>query len=516
MKPLMFGLVAGALALAGCGSPEKKQEVTAADMAKIDNVVVIFGENRSFDNLYGLFPGANGIANALKQEGYKQLDRTGKRPLTFLPPAWGGLTGPGVTPVITEEMTERLPNVPFQINDKGGFDLGVNVRTRDLVHRFYQNQMQIDHGRNDKFVAYSDAGALVMGYYDGSQLPLWQIAKDYTLADNFFMGGFGGSFFNHIRLICACSPYYPNANHSPAKDKIAVVEDDGVTLKIAANSPESAMQGPPKFVNDGALTPDYFAVNTMQPAYQPSGVAPAAGGDPRFADPSDPHTLPPQTQKHIGDMLDSKQVSWAWYSGAWDKASTDRDAIYHFPEPNFQAHHQPFNYFKDLAPGTEAREEHLKDEKDFLAAIKAGKLPAVSFYKPQGNLNQHSGYANVEDGDRHIADIIHQLQQSPQWKHMLVVVTYDENGGYWDHVSPPKGDRWGPGSRIPAIIVSPYAKRGFVDHQFYDTTSILRFITKRWDLPVLEGLMVRDQALKANNSPALGDLTNALDFSKAQ
>ncbi|WP_226911402.1 acid phosphatase [Gallaecimonas mangrovi] len=509
----MLSLVAATLALAGCSGQEKATAPASADLSKIDNVVVIFGENRSFDNLYGLFPGANGIANSLKQENYKQLDRTGRHAPAFLPPAWGGLTGPGVTPVITEEMTERLPNVPFQINDPGGFNLGVNVRTRDLVHRFYQNQMQIDDGRNDKFVAYSDAGALVMGYYDGSKLPLWQIAKQYTLADNFFMGGFGGSFFNHIRLVCACSPYYPHADKSPAKDKIAVVNPDGVSLKIAANSPKSDLQGPPKFVNDGALTPDFYAVNTMQPPYQPSGVAPAPGGDPRFADPNDPHTLPPQTQKHIGDMLDSRKVSWAWYSGAWDAALADRSLIYKFPKPNFQAHHQPFNYFKDMAPGTEERKEHLKDEKDFLAAIKAGNLPAVSFYKPQGNLNQHSGYANVYDGDKHIADIIHKLQQSPQWKHMLIVVTYDENGGYWDHVSPPKGDRWGPGSRIPAIIVSPYAKRGFVDHQFYDTTSILRFITKRWQLPELKGLVIRDEALKANNSPALGDLTHALDLS---
>ena len=104
------------------------------------------------------------------------------------------------------------------------------------------------------------------------------------------------------------------------------------------------------------------------------------------------------------------------------------------------------------------------------------------------------------------------LQQSPQWAHMLVLITYDENGGFWDHVAPPKADRWGPGSRIPAIIVSPFAKKGFVDHTLYDTTSILRFITKRFDLPVLAGLAARDAALKANGQPPLGDLTAALEF----
>ena len=149
---------------------------------------------------------------------------------------------------------------------------------------------------------------------------------------------------------------------------------------------------------------------------------------------------------------------------------------------------------------------------EFIKAIDAGKLPQVTFYKPQGNLNEHAGYADVMSGDQHIADVIAHLEKSPQWAHMLVVVTYDENGGFWDHVAPPKADRWGPGSRIPAMIVSPFAKKGFVDHTLYDTTSILRFITKRFDLPVLPGLAARDAALKANGQPPMGDLTGALTF----
>jgi acid phosphatase len=110
--------------------------------------------------------------------------------------------------------------------------------------------------------------------------------------------------------------------------------------------------------------------------------------------------------------------------------------------------------------------------------------------------------------------VISHLQMGPQWAHMLVVVTWDENGGFWDHVPPPKGDRWGPGSRIPALIVSPFAKKGFVDHTPYDTASILRFITKRWDLPMLAGLKSRDEALVANGNPPMGDLTDALDLAR--
>jgi phospholipase C len=295
------------------------------------------------------------------------------------------------------------------------------------------------------------------------------------------MGGFGGSFFNHQWLICACAPYYPNADKSPAHPSISVTNADGTALKIADNSPKSAMDGIPKFVSDGNLTPDFYAVNTMQPPYQPSGNPPAPGQDPRYADPSKPTTLPPQTEPTIGDMLSLKHISWAYYSGAWQYTL---DHGNHTPVPNFQYHHQPFNYYANFAPGTEARREHIRDAGlggvSFIAAIDDGVLPQVSFYKPQGNLNEHSGYADIQAGDRHIADVVSHLEKSPQWAHMLVVVTYDENGGIWDHVAPPKGDRWGPGTRIPAIIISPFAKRDYVDHTPYDTTSILRFNTERF------------------------------------
>ncbi|VEB45675.1 Non-hemolytic phospholipase C precursor [Chromobacterium violaceum] len=136
----------------------------------------------------------------------------------------------------------------------------------------------------------------------------------------------------------------------------------------------------------------------------------------------------------------------------------------------------------------------------------------MSFYKPQGNLNMHAGYSDVESGDRHVANVLQHLMSGPQWKNMVVVITHDENGGWWDHVAPPKGDRWGPGSRIPAIVVSPFAKKGHVDHTFYDTTSIIRFISRLHGLPELEGVKVRNQAFRERGAQPPGDLTGALQF----
>src|SRR5262249_36831210 len=133
-------------------------------------------------------------------------------------------------------------------------------------------------------------------------------------------------------------------------------------------------------------------------------------------------------------------------------------------------------------------------------------------YRRVGVTNEPPGYASLSQGDAHIAGVLQALKASPQWKHMLVIVTYDENGGQWDEVAPPKGDRVGPGTRIAAVIVSPFVKKHFVDHTQYDTGSILRFITHRFSLPVLEGLSVRDAALVAAGNPVMGDFTNALEF----
>jgi len=237
-------------ALAGCTLPPTGP--TKAGLERIEHIVVIYAENRSFDNLYGLFPGANGIANATPAQ-YTQVDRDG-RPLATLPPAWKGKDPDPAFP-------RDLPNRPFRI-DAPPVNLSLSTPTPDLVHKFYQNEDQINGGRNDRFVAVGDSGALVMGYYDGS---------------------------------------------------------------------------------------------------------------------------------------------------------------------------------------------------------KASSL----------------------------------------WSTTAIVVTYDENGGFWDHVPPPAGDRWGPGTRIPTLIISPFSRRGFVDHTAYDTTSIIKFITRRFELEPLPG--VRAQ---------MGDLTTAFDFSQ--
>jgi acid phosphatase len=415
---------------------------------RLKHVVVIYLENHSFDNLYGEFPGANGLAKAAGTA--TQVDGSGK-PFDFLP-------FPDSAPF--RPFPTNLPNAPFSIEQY----VPVHAKTPDLVHRFYQEQSQINGGKMNRFAVVSDAKGLVMGYYHTAHLPLADEARRYTLCDNFFHAAFGGSFINHFWLIAARTPAFPRA---PA----------AIVAKLDSRG---------RLVNDGAVTPDGYAVNTLFSVNRPhpSGV------------PAD-RLLPNQRFPTIGDRLTAKQISWAWYAGGWDDALAGR------PDSLFQFHHQPFVYFANYADGTPAKAEHLKDEKEFIAAARAGTLPAVAFVKPLGEVNEHPGYANVLTGERHTMELINAVGNGPDWKSTAIIITYDEHGGFWDHVPPPSGDRWGPGTRVPTLIISPFARRGFVDHTRYDTTSILAFLEHRFGL----------QPLNSRDANA-NDLTAAFDFAQ--
>jgi acid phosphatase len=547
LLPFAVGLAA---ALSACSSDTTN--ATPDPVSKVQNVVFIYAENRAFDNTFGNFPGANGLSSVVDSNGkptsayVPQKDRDGST-LANLPPTWNGVTAPGVTPAVTQAQSTGLPNAPFPIETaftaSSGSTLSSNTVTRDLYHRFFENQMQIDGGKNDMYAAWADSGGLTMGHFDTSSSQIYALAQKYVLADNFYAAAFGGSFLNHQYLICACAPSVPASfitSNNPSVNVLGTAVNGVPQLAANSTSPASAMSGPPSLKTGNIAPQDYFgsgdgyrAVNTMQAPYQPSGNTPvdSNGNDSLYANPSKGTTLPAQTATTIGDLLNAKNVSWKWYAGSWNAAVTDgtqapsspRTVIYagnsagisDSTHVDFQPHHHPFNYYAAFDPAlhADARAAHLKDETDLINDAKAGTLPAVSFYKPVGLYNQHEGYTNLSDGDAHIASVVAALQASPQWNNMLIVITYDEFGGAWDHAAPPKGDLLGPGTRIPAIIISPLStKNGTVDHTQYDTASILRFIVRRWSLDAtqLPGLAARDAALKANGGQAMGDFSTLL------
>jgi phospholipase C len=427
---------------------QHKTSVAPKGIKKIGHIIVLYMENHSFDNLYGEFPDADGLSKATKAN-YTQIDTATGKPYTTLP--WSDTKHFHPTPV--------LSNKYFNIDQF----LSPSVLTSDLVHRYYQEREQIDGGKMDKFAAISDAKGLSMGYYHTSDFPVaMQEATNYTLCDHFFHSSFGGSWLNHIWTIAAATPQWKDAPQSMR----AVLDKNGNLIK------------------DGSATPDGYLINTVYSVYQPH---------PKVKD--EKTLVPGLTMPNIGDKLSEKNIDWAWYSGGWN------DALAEHPDSLFQYHHQPFEYFKNYADGTPAKAAHLKDENDFIAQAKAGTLPAVSFVKPIGELNEHPGYANVMVGEQHLEDLINAIRNGPDWNDCVIIVTYDEHGGFWDHVAPPKIDKWGPGVRVPAIIISPFAKKHFVDHTQYETVSILSLIEKRWGI---KPLSTRDA--KAN------PFTNALVF----
>ena len=412
---------------------------------RVEHIVVIYLENRSFDNLFGLFPGANGLADA--KNAPPQVDEFG-RPYKTLPPIMDNTHKPAIT---DKRFPVDLPNSPF---DTARY-VKPNEKHPDLTHRFYIHQMQIDGGRNDRFAQLSSAGGLTMGYYDLSGTALWNYAKEFTLADNFFQAAFGGSFLNHQWLICACTPVFPSA---PAE------------FRQWKNDPATSRP-----ISDPNVTEDGYVVGIIQPYYPPFDAARTE------------NRLPPQYQTTIGDRLSEKEISWAWYSGGWDNAVAGRKT-----EDNFQYHHQPFVFYANYAPASQARAKHLKDKSQLLADLK-GNFPQVAFFKPAGSKNQHPGYCTIFEADREVKEIVDAIRASAIWSSTAIIITYDEYGGLWDHVAPPEIDRWGPGTRIPAIIISPFAKKGYVDHTRYDTTSILKLIETRFSLAPLT-----DRDAKAN------------------
>jgi phospholipase C len=488
-----------AFAVAGCDmgsatvSTARDQSV-ASLKSKVNHVIVIYQENWSFDALYGKFPGANGLQNATAATIAQVACNPGTTsyvPLTALPaaftapPAANGCSWNAATGTVDTRIPAGLPVAPYDLNAY----VPPTADTGDVIHRFWHEQLQIDNGvletpgaggaySLDKSVTWSDNQGLVFSHYDATNLPEGLLAQQYTMADNTFQSAYGGSYLNHQWLICACTPQWQQALPASA-----------TTL--------SSWDPATKTLNDGFLTHvpiggsgAIYGVNTMYTANSPH---PASAASDQLAQ--------PYSNVTIGDRLTdaTPSLSWKWYAGGWDAALAGT------PDPTFQFHHQPFAYYQRWGvDGSANKAAHLQDEQKFLTDLQGGTLPSVAFIKPLGVNNEHPGYADLATGQNHVQALVQAVKQSPYWKDSVIIITYDENGGRWDHVSPPPTtDGWGPGHRVPTIVISPFARRGYVDHTRYETVSILKLIETRWNL---QPLGTRDAAA--------GNLLNAFDFSQ--
>ncbi len=565
----------GAAAKPGKGDEQK--------LSKIDHIVVIYEENHSFDNLYGGWEGVRGLSHA-DAAHTTQIGQTGAS--TFAPyqclyqddanlQATSAANPSGPLSATCNNATggtfpSHFTNAPFSIDDylkadditcppvltafsfpNGIRKQGINPATglpvagarpggctRDIVHRFYEEQFQLNGGQQNRYALQSDAGGLVMGTYDTTKLPVYRYLHEpghpkYAILDNFFQAAFGGSYLNHQWLVAAASPVCNATNGCPANATHSVLDRNGSPTLVsppASNQPlgmGALYTSPDTGLVNGVLTQSCglpttrtwlacgdFSVNTQQPPFQPSGLFGAK--------------LPAQTNPTIGDRLSAKHVDWSWYSGGWSNANgnvgapgwtngtgpamtptgcTDPNVdpgVAKWPEcPDnlFQYHHQPFNYYANFSTLTSAglanRAAHLRDEQEFIQDADSStshcNLKPVSFIKPIGEENEHPGYASEPDGSDHLVDLLQSIENSKCKNDTLVLVTYDEFGGQWDHVPPPgqgnnngPHDEWGPGTRIPALVLGPHLKGPFVvDHTEYDTTTVLSTIEQRYGLAPL-------------------------------
>ncbi|GAC1310977.1 MAG: acid phosphatase [Vulcanimicrobiaceae bacterium] len=432
--------------------------------SKIDHIVIVYQENWGFDSLYGRFPGANGYANASSITA--QVDASGK-PITTLPPV---LNGTMPDPQFAALNSANLPVAPFDLSAY----VPTTGMTGDPNHNFYLQQAQIDGGRMDRYLAYNGPGqgGLTFGYYDATNLPEGKLAQQYVLADNFHQDAFGGSFLNNMYAACACTPQIPIASVPAAKIE-----------PVDASGNPTALGG-----SEGRVTPDGFVVNTSYSTQYPQIV--------NFT--TSNRIVPPLANPTLGDRLSAANVPWKFYAGGLDNAIAGN------ADPTFQPHHQSYLYFSNYAPGTPGA-SHIVDDSNFLKDLSAGTLPAVSWVKPLGANNEHPGYANLITGQMFVANLVSQIQMSPAWKSTLVVVIYDEAGGHYDHAAPMSTDRFGPATRVPAIFISPFAKRGYVDHSNLTVSSILRTIELRYGL----------DPLTARDAQATPLVYSAFDFSQA-
>ncbi|WP_405057455.1 alkaline phosphatase family protein [Kribbella sp. NBC_01505] len=444
----------------------------------IKHLVVIFDENISFDHYFGTYP------NAANTDGtkFKAARHTPKVN--------------GLTPALLKHNPNQYN--PSRLSHE-------QALTCDQNHGYGAEQKAYNGGKADKFVEFTEtdkctgqpilygAPGLVMDYYDGNTVTgLWNYAQHYALNDNSYSSVFGPSSPGAVNLI------------------------SGQTHGIYAVDPITGAKVTDAYTS---VSPDAKGIGTM-----------INDPDPAYDDCSDNnHTsknaLGVMTGKNIGDLLNKQGATWGWFQGGFRPTSkangysvcgTTHQNIGGNTVVDYSPHHEPFQYYKStsnpkhLPPTSVAKightdqANHQYDLTDFDAAAKAGNLPAVSFLKAGEYQDGHAGYSDPLDEQHFLVNTINEVQKSKDWASTAVIVAYDDSDGWYDHVTPPKvngstdaaqdqavlcgtkpaaggyADRCGYGPRQPLLVISPYSKTNFVDHNRTDQTSILKFIEDNW------------------------------------
>lgn len=464
---------------------------------KVDHIVVIYQENRSFDHYFGTYRSPIGAAveTLLDKNGEVDARFTGLQrnpagvPYDYLP----------VPSDIAGFQNALIENKPFHLAPYVSAHYNVPW---DPSHHFFRMFAQIDGGKMDQFVALalakphgpsgpaakldpartlfaeSSPSGAVLGYYEREDIPNYhRLADDYVLFDNFFQAMSGGSTGNALYLVAGRSAAWREA-------------------------PQSAMGDPTVALFDTPYDKQGVLINDLPPVNGPTDISQSQL---KISPPPEEQTYP-----NVGDRLNGAGLTWAWYNEDWNAVKPwalksafgpgDGSAVVDSIDM-YVPHHNPFQYYPSWFANV--RGGHMRDCEDFFADVKAGQLPSVSFLKATGAHDEHPADSAPQWGEQWVMNILKAIGDSSLWSKTAVVLTYDEGGGFWDHVAPPRPDAYGCGSRIPALLISPWARRGYVDHRAADTTSVLALIEARFGLQTLH-----DRDAKAYNMLA------GVDFSQ--
>lgn len=539
----------------------------------IEHVIVVVGENRTFDNLYGAYQPKKGqtISNLLSKgiinkdgtpgphfNDARQNLATNFGSYTPTPSVIGRYShlpqpyAAGAFGQRHDVPDSRFPvdmaNGPFQITHHVSY----GAHTGDPTHRFFQMWQQIDGGKQDLFVwtaettgpgpsnapsplspGHTYQGAIAMGFYNmaqGDASYFKKLADTYAIADNYHQPVMGGTTVNYFALATADVATYNNGKL--AKPPVNQIENPDAQPKTnnwytedgyhggsyvkCADINEPGVAGIKKFF--GTLPYRLFNDGNCDAEtwYMVNNMDPGYGpmGE-TIPLGDDKFILPPQTMPHIGDALSAAGVSWKWYSGGRnDGKNVDKEYCGMCDTPTF---------FTSTMNGPD--KEKLQDLSHFYVDVKDAKtFPSVAVIAPYDSISGHPGYAMPPSFDELVSDIVDRVRGNPElWKNTAILVTFDEGGGYYDSGYIQFIDFFGDGTRIPLVAISPYSKPGHVDHTYYDHASIIKFIEHNWSLPPLtkrsRDNLPNPVTDKSNpyvpvNRPAIGDLTSLFDFSK--
>src|SRR5215469_15020851 len=559
----------------------------------IKHVVVIIGENHSFDNIFATYqpPGHQKIWNLLSEgivtksgtpgpnfSKAAQFKSSVTKSYTVTPKKTGAyktLPQPNTTYVSKacdgragnspdKRFPADLPNGPFQITHYVPyFDSHLQYSrfgqcnlygafVGDPLHRFYQMWQQMtvpgDHFQTWVHQTAGDdngamppapifQGALSMGFYNmaaGDEPILHDLALHYAISDNYHQAVMGGTGANHVALGTGYAASYQDSSGNPVPPPAGEIENPnpksstnnnytqdgygafdssgnptnmGGSYSECANSSAPGVSAVDAYLATLPYKPlanckpgRFYLLNNYNPGYQPNGQLQTSG-----------YTVPPQKTDYvtIGNSLSAHDISWGYFGEGYNNGN---------PTFDYCGICDPMQYSSSIMTNPALRANTQHDSNQFIADAANGTLPAVSFLKP-GDDDGHPGYSTLAGFENFTARAIAAVQSNPKlWKNTAIFVTFDETGGYYDSGYIQPISFFGDGPRVPMLVVSPFARRGFVDHTYTDHVSLLKFIEANWGLSPLTSYSA-DNLPNAtpgvyvpHNRPAIGDLMTMFNF----